>query len=374
MTYLNECHETIKFTSELSTTSVNFLDTTVYLKPDGSIYTDLYCKPTDSHNYLRYESAHPHHCKSSLPFSQFLRVRRICSRLADYDRNALMLASHFHRRGYPSQIIEEALIRARRADRHIILHPTPKIQNESEAPPLYAITTFTPGDRPLKSIVSNNWPILGKTDTTSQLYNKDITFGYRRTSSLRDTLVHAKLPPTTSKVKLTAKDPVTPQHKCKAKGNSCNYCPKLDLTGIIQSHSTGRNYFSKKHISCRSNNLIYCITCKSCSRQYVGQTSNHIGERFKMHFQNIKSVTEIKSGKKEPPKSKTQSKTLKEDPIGRHFTSTGHHGTSDITIHVLDFICAPSKSPPARKLRDECERKWMHRLQTLAPRGLNLAD
>ena len=104
----------------------------------------------------------------------------------------------------------------------------------------------------------------------------------------------------------------------------------------------------------------------------MGQTSNHIGERFKMHFRNIKSATEIKQGTKAPPK--TKSKTTKEEPIGRHFTSQGHHGTMDMTIHVLDFISAPSKSPPALLLRDSLERKWMHTLQSLAPKGLNLAD
>jgi hypothetical protein len=46
----------------------------------------------------------------------------------------------------------------------------------------------------------------------------------------------------------------------------------------------------------------------------------------------------------------------------------------DIKIHILDFISAPSKSPPAQELRDTLERKWIHRLQTLAPHGLNSAE
>ena len=48
---LNEIHPTIKFTAEWSQKSINFLDVTVSLI-DGQIETDLYVKPTDSHQYL----------------------------------------------------------------------------------------------------------------------------------------------------------------------------------------------------------------------------------------------------------------------------------------------------------------------------------
>ena len=48
---LNEIHPTIKFTTEWSQKSMNFLDVTVSLI-NGQIETDLYVKPTDSHQYL----------------------------------------------------------------------------------------------------------------------------------------------------------------------------------------------------------------------------------------------------------------------------------------------------------------------------------
>ena len=49
---INEVHPTIKFTAEWSKTSINFLDVTVSLV-EGVIETDLYVKPTDSHQYLQ---------------------------------------------------------------------------------------------------------------------------------------------------------------------------------------------------------------------------------------------------------------------------------------------------------------------------------
>ena len=53
---------TIKFTAEWSKTSINFLDVTIPIAK-GIIETDLYVKPTDSHQYLLSSSYHHFHCK-----------------------------------------------------------------------------------------------------------------------------------------------------------------------------------------------------------------------------------------------------------------------------------------------------------------------
>jgi len=53
---------------------VSFLDTTVILG-ETNIYTDLYTKPTDTHQYLSPMSCHPRHCTKSTPYSQSLRLR-----------------------------------------------------------------------------------------------------------------------------------------------------------------------------------------------------------------------------------------------------------------------------------------------------------
>ena len=50
----------------------------VYLR-DGLIGTDLHIKPTNTHQHLRMNSCHPDHCKASIPYSQALRLFRICS-------------------------------------------------------------------------------------------------------------------------------------------------------------------------------------------------------------------------------------------------------------------------------------------------------
>ena len=65
---LNKFHPNLKFTSEKSKTSVNFLDVTVNLI-DQQLETDLYCKPTDCHQFLDFNSAHPLHIKKSIVYT-----------------------------------------------------------------------------------------------------------------------------------------------------------------------------------------------------------------------------------------------------------------------------------------------------------------
>ena len=77
--HLNSVEPSIKFTHEISYKSVNFLDTKVIKGEQGHISTNILQKPTDTHPYIHWTSAHPPHLKQSIPYSQTLRLRRICS-------------------------------------------------------------------------------------------------------------------------------------------------------------------------------------------------------------------------------------------------------------------------------------------------------
>ena len=76
--FLNSAHHSIKFTVEYSKETVNFLDVQV-IKRGNKVVTDLYTKPTDTHQLLHRSSCHPGHTKKGIPYGQALRIRRICS-------------------------------------------------------------------------------------------------------------------------------------------------------------------------------------------------------------------------------------------------------------------------------------------------------
>ena len=98
--HLNNAAPSIKFTHEISTNSGNFLDTTILKDRQGNISTDVYQKPTDTHPYLRWTSAHPPHLKQSIPHSQALRLRRICSSTDTLKKRIAEYADFFVACGY----------------------------------------------------------------------------------------------------------------------------------------------------------------------------------------------------------------------------------------------------------------------------------
>ena len=75
---INKVHPTIKCIAQWSETSFNFLHATVSLT-SGVIETDLYVKPTNSHQYLKSNSCHPFYCKKGIPYSQALKLNCVCS-------------------------------------------------------------------------------------------------------------------------------------------------------------------------------------------------------------------------------------------------------------------------------------------------------
>ena len=94
----NSFHSTIRFTAEVSNDKHVFLDTQSRLDEDR-IYTDLYTKPMDTHQYLLPTSCHPKHCCKNIPYSLALRLRRICSDSNTFELRAKELTNQLHSRG-----------------------------------------------------------------------------------------------------------------------------------------------------------------------------------------------------------------------------------------------------------------------------------
>ena len=111
--YLNNAHHSIKFTMEFSSERIIFLDTIVKKALySNRLLVELYTKPTDTHNYLHFNSFHPGHTKRGGPYGQFLRIRRNCSLLADYDKHSCYIKKKYTERGYPESLVEHSRIKA----------------------------------------------------------------------------------------------------------------------------------------------------------------------------------------------------------------------------------------------------------------------
>ena len=80
---IQQFHPAISFTHQISATSVSFLDIHVFLS-HGHLRTSIHYKPTDTHAYLHYHSFHNPSTLNSIPYSQFVRLRRLCSNDSDF--------------------------------------------------------------------------------------------------------------------------------------------------------------------------------------------------------------------------------------------------------------------------------------------------
>ena len=106
----------MKFTAEYSKEKANFLDLNIKLI-EGELKTDLFVKPTDTHQFLYPTSSHPYHCKKGIPCSQALRLNRICSDNTNFDKRCKNLEKWLMKRGYSEKFVRNQILRARENSR-----------------------------------------------------------------------------------------------------------------------------------------------------------------------------------------------------------------------------------------------------------------
>ena len=90
---------TINSTFNYSKQEVIFLDTKVPFQYNVLV-SQLYSKPTSAHQYLQRNLFHPPGLLKSIPKSQFIRIRRICTNLSDYWLHASRFLDHFSARRF----------------------------------------------------------------------------------------------------------------------------------------------------------------------------------------------------------------------------------------------------------------------------------
>ena len=112
---------------------------------------------------MRHESSHPPHIKKNLPYSEFLRIRRICTKLEDYIKSGQEFIQYFVKRGYPAEAVTQAFNTAWGCSRESLLTPkvkTPEELNKNKGK-LFAITVYHPTQKDFMDTILENWDILG---------------------------------------------------------------------------------------------------------------------------------------------------------------------------------------------------------------------
>ena len=351
---LNAFHPSIKFTFEIARDTVDpsyfedlaevtlipgktvhYMDLNIWIH-DGEIRSDLYCKPTDCHQYLSYRSCHPYHVKRAIIYGQALRVKAICSSLNDFESHMVNMKSWFLDREYPSKLIDEQIARAREVD---IGNRTPR--PSSEGPVLVA--SYHPALDKINKILSEHLHILHIDPEMKKLFLRAPMVAYRNPKALRNSLVRAKLP--------NVEEAGKGSSKCN--GNRCQICKSVVETETFTSFSTGETFHINFKLNCSSKCIIYLLTCKVCGKQLVGECTTPWRDRWSTYKADMR-------------KSQRGENHMQKE-IHAHFRLPGHTSIEkDVAITFIDKT--DSVFPKKR------EKFWISKLDTMMDKGLNVSE
>ena len=276
--HLNSAHKSIKFVSTVSDTAVPFLDVEVRLK-DGKISTDLYTKPTDSHNYLPWNSCHPKSTKKSIPYSLALRIRRICSEHGDFHKRLYQLDGYLRNCGYPPKHIKSAFVEVKSLSRLDTLKYRDTTQCRRVTFPIH----FHPNLRNLSQTLLDKYQnVLLRDPSNKKVFKEPPMVAYRRPPNLRDLITRAS---------------ITQRHSTNSGFYNCSNIQCIMHPYNIEGDSftssvTGKTYKMRQNLDCYSHNNIYLVTCTKpdCRQQYVGETGRRQFDRTKEHISNINNA------------------------------------------------------------------------------------
>ena len=294
---MNSLHPNIVFTLEPARTAtidgrsaqcLDFLDITIILFDDGMLGTDIHYKPTNSHQYLDYNSFHPKHTKNNIPFGLAKRIICFVTNSETMEFRLNQLKSWLLRCHYPEKVIDKGIRNSR------LQGPAPEPTNKNDVIPF--ITTHA-SNLDIKSMSNNiQTLILNKKfgNLKNVLENVKVVAAYRQPNNLGKLLTRAKFSnqmPMQQSISPRIKSP--PGLFASCTDPRCNLC-KL---GYIQPCTSfkcanGKIWEIRAHITCNSQNVLYYYECNMCNKEtYIGKTWQKLRGRTNDHITKCRKGT-----------------------------------------------------------------------------------
>ena len=323
---------TIRFKYSPPSKSVNFLDMTITLQPDGTLSTSLYSKPTAAHQYLHNKSYHVSHVTNSLPKSQFMRIRRICTFDGDFDHHSKQFVDFFVKRGYKESQVRKTREEVRGMDREELLAPKPPATTERTPLVITYHHKFTGIGRVLRRAYQH---MLAKHTDSAKVFPEPPLVAYRRTSNIKDKIIRANHHQSTT---ISRSTPSTRPSQSAIERNMNN-------TGTI-TNNKGNRQCKVQGGPATTVGAIYAGRCTKHDIISVGQTGGPVNVRFNGHRSDVKL---------RPYRTE----------LDQHFHSNGCDFDKDLEVTILEQVSGSTA------LREYKEDKWITRLNTIHPHGLN---
>ena len=245
---INKVHPQIKFDINYSYKQINFLDTTVTIE-NNSLVTSVFTKPTDRHSFLYQKSYHPRSTKNAIPFSQALRIKRICSKDDDYKEGITKLKQQFIERGYKEAELQVSLNKANCIAREDLLKYRKKPMNDN----ITFITTYNKSLPNIRKCIDENWYLLHINNQIATAFHTKPKISYKRNVNLRNLIGQYRI---SNNKKIVRKTIQTGKcSPCLSKrGNLC--CSQIRNTSEFTNRKTGKLFKIFHNLNCKSSNVI----------------------------------------------------------------------------------------------------------------------
>lgn len=136
---------------------------------------------------------------------------------------------------------------------------------------------------------------------------------------------------------------------------SCGCCNSIIKGENVVHPSKGHNIKLQHFATCKTTGVIYMLKCP-CGKAYVGKTKREVRKRIGEHKRSITNCD--------------LEKQISVTPVSRHFRMQGHN-SNQLRWLVLQIVNTPPRGGDFNRILLQNEIRWIDRLNTMAPMGLN---
>ena len=86
----------------------------------------------DTHQYLHSSSCHSYHCEKGIPYSQMIRLNRVCSDSRSFDKRCNDLERWLLERDYKEKEVQKQVLRGRAICRDDLLNRERTLQEKTQ--------------------------------------------------------------------------------------------------------------------------------------------------------------------------------------------------------------------------------------------------
>jgi hypothetical protein len=319
-----------------------FLDIQFCFDSEGKLQTDLFTKPTDARSYLHFSSAHPKHVFPGIVYSQCLRLRRIINDDHRLKNRLAELTVAFKKSGYPQNLLQNIASKVQLLQREL---ERPTSANETQQPnPILLVSCHGNDDKLVKTIKAHENG-LAKTESFKNASAPLFKFVKKTASNVG------------SKLSVLKSIALGKKSGCTVPCNSRSNCMCCNLIDSNQYFEVNRVSVPCAPASCKSKNVIYAVTCKTCAKAYIGRTVQPLRDRISGQRGNFYKLLN------DEDYDDSDDYSLGMHLVHEHKCDNRADFGQFFKIQTL-LICSPS-------MLEKQEHLFIHRLRTLHPMGLN---